>query len=217
MMLLPGNQGLCAVPQARAGNSFGTQVWRHQCFDPAGQVASAVGNRSEDALFQAAQAMRLEELMSNTSCTEMAAVLPTCGGAPRHWLPLLAAMVAAGGAAAAITLVGWGRVVSRSSHGHRYWQAGTTDAPTARAAELEAGAAGAGEVELGSWRLQSTSLRLRRQDFEFLRSADGQLVMLGQGGTAKASRACVQCVLPMPYALCRPCCHGSYYSNMLPT
>ena len=44
-------------------------------------------------------------------------------------------------------------------------------------------------MELGSWRLQSTSLRLRRQDFKFLRDADEQLVLLGQGATAKARGA----------------------------
>ena len=205
MMLLPGNEGLCAGPRPRGATSFGTHVWRHECFDPAGQAVNAVGSKSVDALFQVAQALRYEESKPNASCTEMAAVLPTCGGAPQHWLPLLAAMLAAGGAATAITLVGWGRAVSRSSRGHMYWQAGTSDARSACAAERGAGAAGAGEVELGSWRLQSTSLRLRRQDFEFLRGADGKLVMLGQGGTAKAR---VAVGLSTPGTLCRPCFCG---------
>ena len=203
--MLPGNEGLCVPKQPLASKTgVGTfSLWQHVCADAAADVISGVNNSSSspDAAFLAA-APRKEGFNSTFSCTDMAAVLPTCGGAlRRHWLPLLAAMVAAGGAAAAVMIIGWGRLVSRSSHAHRYRQAGATDNLTTCAGELEAGeaetagAGGAGgEVELGSWRLQSTSLRLRLQDFEFLRSADGQPVRLGQGATAKASQAC--CIVP---------------------
>lgn len=163
-----------------------------------GDVNSRFNESSVDFVLAA---MRWEEFNASVGCSDMLAVLPTCGAALRHhWLLLLAAMVAAGGAAAAITIIGWGRVVSRRSRKHRYHPAGATDNLTSRAGDLQsleagtaraAGDGSADAVELGSWRLQSTSLRLRRQDFEFLRGADGQLVMLGQGGTAKASGACL--------------------------
>ena len=141
-------------------------------------------------------------LSNSSSCTDSleAVLLPPCGGVARHWLPLVAAMVAAGALAAGIAVIGWRRLSSRRSKGHRYLPAGTADARIACVGELEAGpagegagpgaGAGAGEVELGSWHLQSTTLRLRRQEFEFLRGNDGQPVMLGRGGTAKASKGC---------------------------
>ena len=114
-------------------------------------------------------------------CLQIAAELPACRALPGKGLPPLA-VLAAVAAAAAVTAA----VVRQwaSANRRRLGPRRLAAAVYAWSTGLKGGAANG---ILGSWRLQSTSLQLRRQDFEFVRREDGAFVVLGRGATATVS------------------------------
>ena len=170
LLLLPGNKGLCSSPPPPASADASG--------DPPLVPDISACQRGGSGGGEAADS---EDAMLVDECMQIAAELPVCTALPgkQFTLPTMLAAVAA---AAALTVAVAYKWVSANRR---------RLGPRRLAAAFHAWSAGlsssAANGVTGSWRLQSTSLQLRRQDFEFDRREKGAFVVLGRGATATVS------------------------------
>ena len=174
LLLLPGNKGLCAPPPPPASADaidnppFVPDIsacWRD----------SGVGGEAADS----------GDAMLDDECLQIAADLPLCRALPGKQLALSTVLAAVAAAVTAAVARNWASAKRRRLGPRRLaaalyaWSAGLSS--------------GAANGILGSWRLQSTSLQLRRRDLEFVRREDGAFGVLGRGATATVSGRPASC------------------------